>query len=512
MKISKLSLLSGLSISAVSAYFSIIGILTIYPAAFWPILSMGVCLEIAKLVAILWLKQNWEFAPILVKSYLMTAVSVLMIITAVGSYGFLSKAHLDQGASTVDNSAKIAQLSYRISREQSNITDDEKVIKQLDDTIDSYLGKDRTDKSLAVRRSQVPQRKQLKADIDETQQRIDDLNTQKFQLDSAVRKIQLEVGPIRYISELFYGTADDATKNIESAVRMFTLLIIWALDPLAVALLIAANHSILRLRNKAEIKLQEDKRSVSSGDIANDTSNSEACSVILEEFNETETPSTEESKACYEELYTLDEHIQNETETSSSYDSAESQVCNDDTSAPIQEPAEEIVQLVPIQEPAEDKNLSYEGDIMDISVSTKSMQEAIRQALNIQEDTILDEPKDLVDKHVLAPFVSESLLPGAEDWESDTPVPDLTSAEVQEVSEIVPTQPAVQQSAVYREILGNHPHFIPQKVHEELNINHVQLASVADVDIHKEVAPVVNNTKYPKALSWLAEFKRSLNG
>ena len=145
-----------------------------------------------------------------------------MTATSIGVFGFLSKAHLEQGSGILDNAPKIETLNYQIQREKSLIADNEKVIAQMDATVNSFLGKDRTDKSLSVRKSQAPQRKQLRDDSDAAQKRIDALNDEKFKLESEIRKMQLEVGPIRYIAELLYGVAEDSTKNIEAAVRIFT--------------------------------------------------------------------------------------------------------------------------------------------------------------------------------------------------------------------------------------------------------------------------------------------------
>jgi hypothetical protein len=250
-----LTLFAALSLAAVADWFSIIGFMAIYAAAPAPILIMGVVLALAKLVATSWVYRNWGIADWKLKVPLIGFVLALMVTTSIGTFGFLSKAHLDQGVSTADNSSKIERLDQQIAREKSIISDDEKVIAQLDATINSYIGKDRTDKSLAVRRSQAPQRKQLRDAIDIAQKRIDDYSDERLKLQSEVRKQELDVGPVRYIAELFYGAEKDSSKNIEAAVRIFTLLIVSTLDPLAVILLVAANHTLLRRRNEKDKKV-----------------------------------------------------------------------------------------------------------------------------------------------------------------------------------------------------------------------------------------------------------------
>lgn len=247
-----LTLLTALSLAAVAGWFSIAGFMAIYAGAPLAALIMGTVTECAKLVTVSWLYRNWAYASWKLKAPLIYFTMALMVATSIGVFGFLSKGHLEQGASTINNTSRIETLNYQIEREKSLIADNEKVIAQLDATVNSFLGKDRTDRSLAVRKSQAPQRKQLRDESDAAQKRIDVLTTEKFKLESEIRSLQLEVGPIRYIAELFYGAEENSSKNIEAAVRIFTLLIVSTLDPLAVILLIAANHTLLRLKSEKE--------------------------------------------------------------------------------------------------------------------------------------------------------------------------------------------------------------------------------------------------------------------
>lgn len=247
-----LTLLSALSLATVAGWFSIIGITTIYAGAPLHALIMGIVLECGKLVTTSWLYRNWEHSSLKLKIPLIIFTLTLMLTTSIGVFGFLSKSHLEQNAGTIDNGGKIERLDQQISREKSTIADSDKVISQLDATINSFIGKDRADRALAVRRSQASQRKELRSSIDAAQKRIDEYSDEKLKLESEVRKLQLEVGPIRYIAELMYGNETDSGKNIESAVKIFTLIIVSTLDPLAVILLVAANHTLLNLTNKTK--------------------------------------------------------------------------------------------------------------------------------------------------------------------------------------------------------------------------------------------------------------------
>jgi len=177
-----------------------------------------------------------------------------MSTTSIGVYGFLSKAHLEQGASTLDNGAKVVRLEEQISQEKSKIVDNQRVIDQMDATIKSYLDSGAAARSISARNKQKVERENLRKDTEAIQKRIDDISQERFALQSEVRKLELEVGPIRYIAELIYGAAGDPQKNIESAIRAFSSLLVLSLDPLAIALLIAANHTLIRLQNEKKEK------------------------------------------------------------------------------------------------------------------------------------------------------------------------------------------------------------------------------------------------------------------
>jgi hypothetical protein len=206
---------------------------------------MGVVLECAKLVSTSWLYRNWDYSNWKLKVPLIIFTLLLMFETCIGVFGYLSKAHLQQSSSTINNLPKIENIDRQIQQEKTIIVDNEKVINQLDATVNSFLSKDRIDKSLSVRKNQTTQRTQLKADINESNKKINQYTDEKLKLLAELKEIELEVGPLRYISELFF---DKQNNKIEDTVKLFTLLIVLTLDPLAIILLIAANHTILRMQ------------------------------------------------------------------------------------------------------------------------------------------------------------------------------------------------------------------------------------------------------------------------
>lgn len=249
MILALITLLSALSISAIAALYSLLGLAAIFSAAKIPVLLMGGVLEVGKLVTASWLYQNWRKTPYLLKSYLTGAVVVLIFITSMGIFGFLSKAHLDQTITSGDNSVEIAQIDQRIGREKRTIADAEKVIAQLDQAVQVLMDYDRIrgkDGAIAVRQSQAEERENLNTLIDNTMLKLDELENKKANLQKEQIQIEAEVGPLKYIAELIYG--DEAKDHFDEAVRWVIILLIFVFDPLAVLLLIAANQSFREMK------------------------------------------------------------------------------------------------------------------------------------------------------------------------------------------------------------------------------------------------------------------------
>ena len=253
--IAYLALISGLSISAVAVYYSVAGLVAIFAAAAIPIMIMGVVLELSKLVASVWLKQNWDRAPRGLKWYLTTAVVVLMIITSMGIFGFLSKAHLDQNLVGGDVVDRVAILDEKIKTQRDNIEAARKALRQMDEAVDQTMARSNdekgADKAANLRRSQQRERTNLQNDIAKSQTEIAKLNEERAPIAKDLRAVEAEVGPIKYIAKLIYGDNSDANL-LEKAVTWVIMIIIFVFDPLAVLLLLASQYSFQWLREKKE--------------------------------------------------------------------------------------------------------------------------------------------------------------------------------------------------------------------------------------------------------------------
>jgi len=241
-----LTFLAGLLLSATAGYYSIIGLLAIFPGAILPITIMGGTLEFAKLVSVSWLYRNWAIAPKLLKGYFLFAVFILMFITSLGTFGYLSKVHLETATSTTDNTVEIQRLENEIASEKQQLDNAQKSITLLDKLVD---GNDVT-KAVAIRSKQKAERTQLTATIKEASKNIASLNNQLAPLKKENLKVEAEVGPLKYVAELIYG--DQAMNHFDSAVRFVIILIVLVFDPLAILLLIAANISMSLVNKKVD--------------------------------------------------------------------------------------------------------------------------------------------------------------------------------------------------------------------------------------------------------------------
>lgn len=241
-----LTLLTAVAISGVAAYFSVVGLIAIFAAASLPIAVMGSVLEVAKLVSASWVYRNWSTAPKVIKYYLTVAVVVLSLITSMGIFGYLSKAHLDQNLPTGDVQAKVSLIDEKIRISKDNIDVNRKALKQLDESVDQLLARSKSEEGAAkaaqLRTSQQRERARLLTEIQQEQKKIASYNEERAPIATELRKVEAEVGPLKYIAALIYDDNPD-TNTLEKAVRWVIISLIFVFDPLAILLLIAANIS-----------------------------------------------------------------------------------------------------------------------------------------------------------------------------------------------------------------------------------------------------------------------------
>lgn len=240
-----------LSLSAVAAYYAIFGLIAIFAAAAIPIAIMGGLLEASKLVVASWLYRNWKEIPKLFKAYFLTALVILMMLTSMGIFGYLSKAHLDQAVPTGNVASEVAILDEKIAIQKENINAARKQISQMDSINDQTISRTDDAKGIEranqIRRSQQKDRTRILDEISSAQKEIAKLNEQKAPIAKDLRKIEAEVGPIKYIAALIYGDNPDSDV-LEKSVRVVILMIVAVFDPLAVLLLVAASWNMKNIK------------------------------------------------------------------------------------------------------------------------------------------------------------------------------------------------------------------------------------------------------------------------
>ena len=246
-----LTLLVALAISTVAAYYSIVGLMAIFAGATTAIAIMGVVLEIGKLVCASWTFQNWKTSPFTIRSYFIVAVIVLMLITSLGIFGFLSRAHITQSSPTGLIQERIERIDLKVDQRQTQIDRYQGRLNNLDQAIQRYIELGAISKGLRKIGEMDNETALLKTKIEGLEDEIDGLSDEKYELKTELNLAEVEVGPIRYVASMLYD--DVSESQLEEAVRWIIVLLIFVFDPLAVVLVIAANISLRDYRREKKM-------------------------------------------------------------------------------------------------------------------------------------------------------------------------------------------------------------------------------------------------------------------
>jgi len=237
-----LTLVTSITLASCAAYFSIIGLMTIFSGAAVSIAIMTTVLEFGKLVSTAWLHYEWDRINNLVRAYFTFAVVILMLITSMGIFGFLSKAHIDSALVSDSYSLEVSIIDSRIDAEESKLKSAQERIKGLDYVLETSQAKDRN----YVNGRQTEERNNLAITIDKAVDSIVQYTEQKLPIQRQQLEQESELGPIKYIADMLYGS--DAVEMYDNAVRWVILVIIFVFDPLAIMLLIVSTAAFKRER------------------------------------------------------------------------------------------------------------------------------------------------------------------------------------------------------------------------------------------------------------------------
>jgi hypothetical protein len=335
-------LVTALLLSTVAAYYSISGLTAIFAAAVVPVIIMGSALEMGKIVATVFLHRNWSRLGWGFKSYLVPAVVLLMLLTSLGIFGLLSKAHNDQGLVSSDSSSRVAVIDERIRTQRENIDAARQALKQLDASVDQIMSRTTDERGAArsttIRRSQQKERDQLQNDIAKAQVSITQLNEQRAPLAAELRKVEAEVGPIKYIAALVYGDNPDAN-ILERAVSWVIILIVVVFDPLALCLILAGNRELAWAREEKQhppIVAQEQTVDAPAPWVAD---------VIMPDSGPGYTP--DDGPLTDDQINQIKESVR-QPKTRSNRPGTYRATTKQTTPAPIETPVEPVVQEMPI--------------------------------------------------------------------------------------------------------------------------------------------------------------------
>jgi hypothetical protein len=180
-----------------------------------------------------------------------------MFITSLGIFGYLSKAHSDQSLVSGDVTAKIAMIDEKIKVERDNIDVNRKTLKQMDEAVDQVMVRSTNEKgaekAASLRKAQQTERGRLLKEIETYNKRVSTLNEERAPIATEIRKVEAEVGPIKYIAALIYGDNIDSSL-LDKSVRFVIILLVLVFDPMAVLLIIAGNFSLRQIAKEKEEK------------------------------------------------------------------------------------------------------------------------------------------------------------------------------------------------------------------------------------------------------------------
>lgn len=229
-----LALSTSIAIAGIAAYFSVIGMATMFAGAFLGTVVMMTALEIGKLVTAAYLHLEWERLNYL-KWYLLSAVGVLMLITSLGIFGYLSKANIEVSLVGDGNNLELSILDVRIQAEEDKIKRLQDRVTGLDLVVTTGRPQDRN----YINRQQREERQQIAEDIDTSVALITQYTEEKLPIQRKQLEQDSKIGPIKYVAEVIYGQ-EESVKYLDNAVRWVIFALIFVFDPLAVLLLVSS--------------------------------------------------------------------------------------------------------------------------------------------------------------------------------------------------------------------------------------------------------------------------------
>lgn len=263
-KFAWITFLTGLLLSGIAAFFSVVGLSMIFAGSFWAVAVLASALEVTKLVAVTWLYRYRQLASRPVRSYFYVATVVLMIITSLGIFGYLSRAHVDIEAGATQAQLTLDEINQRegaITAQRDQLSLELKSVSgQSDKLVDQLALSNRLTRAngaVEVQRENAKRRDAILKQLQETNAALTTIKKERIDTQANVSKATADIGPLRYVASAIYGNENQDT--IRKAVIALTVLLMVVFDPMAVMLLIAANILFIKLAEEDETKRTKER-------------------------------------------------------------------------------------------------------------------------------------------------------------------------------------------------------------------------------------------------------------
>ena len=229
-----------LAISAFAEFYSILGLMAIFSGAAVSLAIIGGFLGIGKIVTIMWIRQYWDESNKHLRSFLLTIAVILSLLTNIGMFGFLSKAHSTSSLETDSVQLKLDAVNDKLKSVEFLITEQETRRQELQDVIDTMIANGNPRNAEKTRNSQLSERQAIDSKLAELRQKRTDLKIEANGIQGTVMHLEADVGPIKYLAQLVYG--EGANKSVmDKAIQILIIALVCVIDPLAIALVLAAS-------------------------------------------------------------------------------------------------------------------------------------------------------------------------------------------------------------------------------------------------------------------------------
>lgn len=242
------AIIAALFLSCVSAYFSVTGMALLFSGATISVIIMASALEFSKIVSAAWLQHNWKTCSRLIKIYLITATCFLILLTSMGTFGYLSRAHLATSDNIQLSQVQMQPLQDQIDLEQRKLKNAQTSL----DTLDRFANTSDPKDAVFIRARQKTERQNLNTEIDDATGKLEILNAKLLPLKTQQAITTSDIGPLKYIAELVYGKS--ASEHFDETVRFVIILIVIVFDPLAIVLLLAGTSGLNKKQIEQPIK------------------------------------------------------------------------------------------------------------------------------------------------------------------------------------------------------------------------------------------------------------------